>query len=706
MDLKFYLGIIARRWWLIALSTVIVCGFTYVKSLKEVIQYTAQARLLYDANNVASSILGQAGMMMPMQWNNPVDTQIQLITTRPNVEEVIRRLHLNDPNRGTHASVDDVLGGLAADVDRNTDIILLRYTGPYPDAAVKIVNMIGQVFVERDKAYHQETAKETRQFIEQQLRKTEVVLNQAEEDLRHFREANHTFSIETLGNTYATQLSTIDTQLIDLDVDRQVAESKLQDARRHLEVTDPNVASRLERLKADQSFSGMASELAKAESDVAVKSTQYAADSPELKALQAQRDRLKATVEQHATAILGHTASEGEMMGAGQTPTESRYMSQLVEAETNLSTLNARSSGLKGSRGAYESRFQDTPAKDMELSHLTRRQQAAEETYNVFFKRMQDMRITEAVSSGNVRIIESAVVAVPNITPLGRTIGLAALLGLVFGLGIALLVEFLDDRIRRPEEAQNVLELPILGMLPWVEGRDNGRQRLVTLEDPRSPVTESYRALQTYTRLVDPDRTYQTFMLTSPGPKEGKSTVLANLAVTSAQLGKRTLIVDTDLRAPSQHINFDRPNLVGIYDVVYENCPLEEAIQPTDVENLDILCTGPVPPDPVQTLHAESFRRMVERLKRDYDAIFFDAPPINLFTDAAVLGRSMDSVLLVVDVRSTTRQGTLTAKELLAKAKVPLAGMVVKNMTNKASRFHNRYFERYYVDRLKHLADE
>lgn len=705
MDIKFYLGIIARRWWLIALSTVLVCGFTYFKSLKEQISYTAQARLLYDSNNIANSILGQAGMMMPMQWNNPVDTQIQLITTRPNVEEVIKRLHLSDPTRGTHASVDDILGGLSAEVDRNTDIILLRYTGMAPDIAVKVVNMIGQVFVERDRAYHQETARETRKFIEVQLTKTEKVLNEAEDELRRFREQNHTFNIETLGSNYASQLTGIDTQLIDLDVDRQVSEAKLADARRHLEVTDPVVLQRLEALQSDKEYQSLAGELARQETDLALKVSQYAQDAPEVKAAQGERDRLKTIVEQHASSLLGRSPTDREMM-SGQTPTETRYFGQLVEAQTALSALNARAEALKGSRGAYEERFKDTPAKDLELNHLVRKQQAAEETYNVFFKRMQDIRITEAVNTGNVRIIETAAQAVPNITPLGRTIGLAAMLGLIFGLGIALLVEFLDDRIRRPEEAQNVLELPILGMLPWVEGRDNGRQRLVVLEDPRSPVTESYRALQTYTRMVDPDRTYQTFMLTSPGPKEGKSTVLANLAVTSAQLGKRTLIVDTDLRAPSQHINFDRPNLVGIYDVVYEGCPLEEAIQPTDVENLDILCTGPVPPDPVQTLHAESFRRMVERLKREYDAIFFDAPPINLFTDAAVLGRSVDSVLLVVDVRSTTRQGVLTAKELLNKARVPLAGMVVKNTTNKTSRFQNRYFERYYVDRLKHLADE
>jgi Mrp family chromosome partitioning ATPase len=108
----------------------------------------------------------------------------------------------------------------------------------------------------------------------------------------------------------------------------------------------------------------------------------------------------------------------------------------------------------------------------------------------------------------------------------------------------------------------------------------------------------------------------------------------------------------------------------------------------------------------VQTLHSEAFKRMVARLREDYDAIFFDSPPINMFTDAAVLGRMTDSVLLVVDVRSTTRHATITAKELLTRAKVPLAGMVVKNTAPVTSRYQNRYYERYYMDRLKQMADD
>ncbi|HEY9724241.1 MAG TPA: polysaccharide biosynthesis tyrosine autokinase [Oscillatoriaceae cyanobacterium] len=702
MDLKFYLAVLYRRWWIILTSTVLVAAFSFLHARKAPVSYTAQARLLYQENTLASSVLGQ--MYMPMSWNNPVDTQLQLITTRPNVQEVIDRLRKSHPQLANRLQPDAILGGLSADVDKNTDVILLRYVCGDPTEAVQVVNTMANVFVERDRSYQQEAAHDTRMFIEKELAHTEAMLNQAEDAMAQFRLKNNVFEVSALGNQTSGALSGIDTDLMTLQLDRNVAQSQLDDALKHLQLTNPEVIQRMEQLRSDEVYTALQKQVAGDEAALTVAKTQYTADAPEVKDAQARLDRLTAAVEQRVRIVLGHGVDQQDLVSS-ETPSEQRYTDQLIKAQSELDDLAAREKALKANQGTYEQRFQTLPAKDQEYSALQRRVQAAEDAYNVFFKRDQEMRISEAMDMGDVRVIEQAAGAAASASGLQRTVMLAALMGLVFGLGIALLIEFLDDRIRRPEEAQNVLELPILGLLPWVDSRDP-RRRLVVLDDPRSPVTESYRALQTYTRMVEPETRQQCFLLTSPGPKEGKSTVLANLAVTSAQLGKRTLIVDTDLRAPCQHINFDRPNLMGIYDVVYEDMPVHEVIQETDVPNLDLLATGPVPPDPVQTLHAEGFRRMVERLCGEYDAIFFDSPPINLFTDAAVLGRMVDTVLLVVDVRSTTRQNTVTAKELLIKARVPLAGMVVKNTTHQATRYHNRYYERYYMDRLKNMAED
>ncbi|MEB3329778.1 MAG: polysaccharide biosynthesis tyrosine autokinase [Candidatus Sericytochromatia bacterium] len=702
MDLKFYLGILARRWWMIVLSVILVVGSTWMRASSQPSTYAAQLRMLYEPNAIANSVLNNVGMSLP-SWNNPVNTQLQLIRTRPNIETVVSRLGV--PPSEVAARTDAVLAGLSAEVDRDTDIIIVRFTSSDPDYTVKVVNEVGRVFIERNKSFHQETARQTRLFIEQQLAKTEVMLNEAEAALRRFREQNKVLSVSEIGGNAAGKLAALDSETLELQLQRTLVEAKAADARRHLEVTDLGLVQRLEKLRSDPVHVALQAELARAESNIAVLLSQYKEDSTEVREAQARLERLKGAARERVTMVVGQGLDEKDL-ALGRTATEQKYLSELITSESELTMLAARAKALEASKGFYESRFASLPAKEQQMTQLMRQQQAAVETYNAFLRRMQEARITEAISVGNMRIIEEASKAHKSVYPLAKLMGMSLLLGLVFGVAAAVFIEFLDDRIRRPEDAESVLDLPILGMLPWVEGREAAARRLVVLEDPRSPVTESYRALQTYTRMVDPDVEHQCVLITSPGPKEGKSTVLANLAITSAQLGRRTLIIDTDLRAPSQHINFDRPNLMGLYDVVYEGLAPEEAIQPTDVDHLDILCTGPVPPDPVSTLHSDAFRRLVERLRRDYDAIFFDAPPINFFTDAAVLGRLVDSVLLVVDVRSTTRQHTLTAKDLLVKARVPLRGMVVKNMSYKMSRYHNRYFERYYMDRLKHIADE
>ncbi|MFN3431502.1 MAG: Wzz/FepE/Etk N-terminal domain-containing protein, partial [Candidatus Sericytochromatia bacterium] len=171
MDIKYYLSIFLRRWWILVITTGLVTGVTAIRAGKEPVTYTAQARLLYETNNVAQSVLGGA-MFMPMSWNNPVDTQLQLITTRPNAEEAIKRLGLNEPAKGRVVTPEEVLGGLSAQVDKNTDIIMLRFTNLQSDLAIKVVNEMGRVFVERNRASHQETARTARQFIMEQLAKT------------------------------------------------------------------------------------------------------------------------------------------------------------------------------------------------------------------------------------------------------------------------------------------------------------------------------------------------------------------------------------------------------------------------------------------------------------------------------------------------------------------------------------------------------
>lgn len=201
---------------------------------------------------------------------------------------------------------------------------------------------------------------------------------------------------------------------------------------------------------------------------------------------------------------------------------------------------------------------------------------------------------------------------------------------------------------------------------------------LITITDPRSPITEAYRALRTNLSFYSLDNPLRTLVVTSPAPGEGKSTTVANLAVTLAQSGRRTILVDCDLRRPSLHELFDLKAEPGFTNMVLadnQEIPLQE----TGVENLWLLAAGTKPPNPADLLGAKKVDQIIAQLQEQADIVLFDAPPIIAVTDAAVLGAKVDGVLLVIQAGKTRRDHAERAKETLEKARVRIVGAALTN---------------------------
>lgn len=203
---------------------------------------------------------------------------------------------------------------------------------------------------------------------------------------------------------------------------------------------------------------------------------------------------------------------------------------------------------------------------------------------------------------------------------------------------------------------------------------------LITVTQPRSPVSEAYRTLRTSIQFLGLDRDLKTIMITSAGPNEGKSTTLANLAVTFAEAGREVIAVDCDLRRPSLHRLFDVPNDRGLSKAISDEVPLDEVLLSTSIPHLRILPSGLVPPNPSEVLGSQRMNRVIEGLRALADIILFDAPPTIAVTDAAVLGVKVDGVLLVVSAGKTKRDHALRAKSLLEKVNAKVLGVVLNNV--------------------------
>lgn len=273
---------------------------------------------------------------------------------------------------------------------------------------------------------------------------------------------------------------------------------------------------------------------------------------------------------------------------------------------------------------------------------------------------------------------------------------LAAAIGLMLGAGAAFLLEYLDDTIRSPEDMARATGLTTLGAITRIAG-ESPSEKLVTVRHPKSPISEAYRAMRTNLQFSTLDQSLKSLVITSPNPMEGKSTTMANLGVVMAQAGKSVILVDSDLRRPMLHKILGLPNKEGLTNALLQDeSMLDGHLQETGIENLRVLTSGPLPPNPSELLGSQRMQRLVEQLEKQVDIVLFDTPPALPVTDAAVLATQADGVLMVADAGKTRRAAARQAVENLRKVGVNLLGFAVNRLPLRGSGEYYYYYYQYY----------
>ncbi|MGD8465926.1 MAG: polysaccharide biosynthesis tyrosine autokinase [Anaerolineae bacterium] len=291
-------------------------------------------------------------------------------------------------------------------------------------------------------------------------------------------------------------------------------------------------------------------------------------------------------------------------------------------------------------------------------------------------------------------IEEAPLPTVPVSTGWQMQVLLAAAIGLALGVGAAFLLEYLDDTLKTPEEVARVTGLTTVGTIIRISG-SSPSERLVTVRHPKSPISEAYRAMRTNLQFSSLDRPVQSLVVTSPNPMEGKSTTIANLGVVMAQAGNSVVLVDSDLRRPMLHKIFQISNKEGLTSALLEEEPVVDGhLKETGIENLRIMTSGPLPPNPSELLGSQKMQRLIEILRSGTDVVIFDTPPALPVTDAAVLATQTDGVLIVTDAGKTGRASAKQAVESLRKVGGNLLGVVVNRLS--ARRTEGGYYYQYY----------
>jgi tyrosine-protein kinase Etk/Wzc len=366
----------------------------------------------------------------------------------------------------------------------------------------------------------------------------------------------------------------------------------------------------------------------------------------------------------------------------------------------------------------YLDKLSFLPEKQMKYSELQRNITILQSNYSLIRNKLESAKINVAVQVGKVQVVDYARLPGKSGQNKNRMLLMGILLGLGAGVGLAFALEFLDNTIKSVDDvARN--NLAVLGVIPSIgipEKRKRGflfrqnpfssgsnsrglKRRLMTREDPKSPVSEAYRSLRTSLLYSSSKKEPKTILISSAGPGEGKTTTVANLAITYANLGKKTLLVDTDLRRPVIHKVFDLNREPGITTFLSKATDdYKNLIQDTEINNLSIITAGIIPPNPSELLGSDRMTELVNQLENDWDMVLFDSPPLVAVTDATMISQEIDQIIMVVKVGQTDKKAFAHTLTNLRNVDAPLGGIIMNAVTHKSSygSYYYYYYYQYY----------
>ena len=373
------------------------------------------------------------------------------------------------------------------------------------------------------------------------------------------------------------------------------------------------------------------------------------------------------------------------------------------------------------------------PEKELNVARLERDRTVNNEIYMMLLKKMEEARIMEEGRIGNIRVIDKAILPQIPIAPRrAMNIIIGLIVGIVLGIGMAVFLESMDVSLKDIGDIEAKTGLPVLAAIPIMSAKGGGyggysryggygygrfrsksskktsvskgdtiveaskiAENLVTYSSPKSAIAETYRSLRTSLQFSGVDKPVKSVIITSGNPGEGKSTTVANLAIATAQMGMKTLIVDADLRKPVQHSLFGFKKEPGLIDALANDSLQDDLLRKTEVDNLWLLPCGTIPPNPSELLGSKAMKNLQQNLLEEFDHIFYDTPPVIAVTDAVVLSTIVDSLALIVNFGSTNAQSVNHATNLLKQVNTKVSGVIL-NFVDIQSRYGSYDYYTYY----------
>ncbi len=719
IKLTDYLNIIIRFKWIVASIFLAIFVVSFI--------YTARAPRIYKAT---SKVLLEEKMGSNLFFTSmsnkasSINNQIQILQSFPVMKianQILTRHkeYESFPISQTEGLPESYLKrNLEIDTERETDILIINFESTSSLEAKEAANAAAHALMQQDTDYARREFRNAREFLANQLDEHDRRLRSAEEELRLYKIEHGVSMLSEETQKLIEQTSDLTAMLSEAETELDVANNHLDFLKVELNVQDDfltdvnSVLSSplLEQLKRETI------ELQIQYVNFLTKSD-YSPDHPELIALKNSIESAKIKLNEEIQKILLVKSGSADPL---------MFRSSLIEkistAQIEQNIKSTKVISLRAAVEKYNEKMSQLPDTEVQLARLERNYQINEKTYTMLIEKYEEAKIAEKSKLGKIRIVEEARIPDVPIKPNKKmNMMIAIVLGLGLGIGAALLVHSLDSKIRTFDDVRKYVSLPVLGTIPLIQTDDieldnieqkieitegperekykiilqQIQEKLITNYSPKSSTAEAFRILRTniISRKKNSDCT--TLLITSSGPKEGKSTIQANMATALAQMDAKVILVDLDLRRPMVHtiMGFDKE--IGISDFLMDkSTKIEKVIKKSNVENLDIITSGIIPPNPSELLASKRMDEAIESLKEKYDYILFDSPPVIAVTDSMVMANKVDLLILAIRVDQADKNVVKRTKELLENIKVDIAGVVINGI--QPHRYYNSYDYNYY----------
>jgi polysaccharide biosynthesis transport protein len=733
-EIAQYWLVLKRRWLpaalVFALTTAVVAAWTY--NQPKIFQAKGQV-ILKKTNktttllsNVASLAGGGSSDLDTLTGSTPVATQGEILKSLTTVNGTLAELcaapdkekpkecggkYKNKPKELERIKKfmehsDTFVQQLKVSNVKGTDILEISFQDPSKELAQDVVEKIMEVYIRDDQTNQRRDAEAARNFVSKELPKIEAEVKLAESELRKFKEEYNIVDLPTESVKAVETITTLNKEITTASAQLAAETSRLQNLKALFGGRDAQTTIQSGLVSESPGLQKSLKELQEVEAKIAIEKTRFTDSDTSIVNLKEKRQALVEILQKrYKQSLIGDNQPAGnkivELQPSG---IQGNLIADYAKSEAQRTSLQKQISALVFVVDAYKKRMSALPKLEQQQNALGRKLETTRTSYKTLLSKLQEIQIAENQTLGNSRVQTHAELPQEPISPKkGQNIAIGSFLGLFLGAATAFLLDSADKRIKTSEEAKNLLPgYPILGQIPVFEkarqlpklGKGNTREpgQLVLTGMTNGIEGESFRMLQTNLQFLNADDSLKVIVVSSSQSGEGKSTVAANLALAVAELGKKVLLVDADMRKPAQHLIWRQGNYEGLSNILSGQCDQKAAT--TEVQpNLFLITAGVVPPNPVVLIDSVQMSTLISQWSQEYGLVIIDAPPLTVAADAAILGTQAGGLVFVLRPGIADKESVEYAQEILTQSKLKVLGMVLNGVDlDKQSRYNHYYY--------------